>query len=315
MGAWLGIGRKRVEPSCHMEPEELQGWIGERIERVLGSRPARWAIAKGGYSTAPRWIVTLADGTSCFAKVGATPWTRPAVRRECWVYTMLQAPFVPRLLGWDDHPEYPLLLLEDLSQGTWPPPWTPERIIRVLDTLRALAATTPPESLPSQERYRDALSGWRVVAQDPEPFLRLGVASRAWLERVLPTLLEASSRAVLEGDSLIHHDVRSDNICFLEARTVLLDWTGACRGNPMLDLVGWLPSLALEGGPAHDEIIGDEATDLVALVSGYWAARAGLPPPEGAPHVRAIQFAQLKVALPWAARLLQLPPPDGDVHQ
>jgi hypothetical protein len=109
--------------------------------------------------------------------------------------------------------------------------------------------------------------------------------------------------------------VRSDNICFLEDRTVFLDWSGACRGNPVLDLVGWLPSLALEGGPVPDSMIGEEATELVALVSGYWAARAGLPPPEGAPFVRSIQLAQLKVALPWAARLLRLPAPHGDVQQ
>jgi hypothetical protein len=296
-----------------VESEDLQIWIGARIERILGSQPLRWVPVKGGYSTAPRWVVKLNDGRSCFAKVGATPGTRPAVRHEYQVYTVLQAPFVPRLVGWDDHSDYPLLLLEDLSHGTWPPPWTPERISRVLDTLRTMASTTPPESLPSQERYREVLSGWRVVAQDPEPFLRLGAASRGWLEPALPPLLEASSRAVLEGDSLVHYDVRSDNICFLEDRTVLVDWNGACRGNPMLDLVGWLPSLALEGGPAPESLIGDEATDLVALVSGYWAARAGLPPPKGAPFVRSIQLAQLKIALPWAARLLRLPPPDGDV--
>jgi aminoglycoside phosphotransferase (APT) family kinase protein len=229
------------------------------------------------------------------------------------VYTVLQAPFVPRLLGWEDHPDFPLMLLEDLSRGTWPPPWTPERVNSVRDTLRTVAATTPPASLPSQERYREVLSGWRRVAQNPEPFLQLAVASRGWLDEALPVLLEASSQAVLEGDSLVHYDVRSDNICFLEDRTVFLDWSGACRGNPVLDLVGWLPSLALEGGPAPDTVVGDEVTDLVALVSGYWAAQAGFPPPEGAPRVRDIQLAQLTVALPWAARLLRLPPPDGTV--
>jgi len=293
----------------------LQSQIGDRIERVLGSQPQNWVAVKGGYSTAPRWVVTLEDGRSCFAKVGATPGTRPAIRQEHQVYTVLHAPFVPRLLGWDDHPDYPLLLLEDLSQGIWPPPWTPERISRVLETLNAVAATSPPESFASAERYRPNLSGWQQISQTPDPFLTLGLASRDWLEQALPRLLEASSRAALDGQSLIHYDVRSDNICFLDDRTVFLDWTGACRGNHLLDLVGWLPSLALEGGPPPDAIAGSEATDLVALVSGYWAARAGLPPPEGAPFVRSIQLAQLKVALPWAARLLQLPPLDGHVHE
>jgi len=297
-----------------VEADALQLWIGGRIERILGGRPLRWAAVTGGYSTAPRWVVTLADGRSCFAKVGATPWTRPAVRREYKVYTVLQAPFVPRLLGWEDHPDYPLLLLEDLSTGTWPPPWTSERVDRVLATLGAVATTSPPESFTTAELYRQNLSGRPQVSQKPEAFLSLGLSSRGWLEHALPSLLEASSRAILDGPSLVHYDVRSDNICFLDDRTIFLDWTDACRGNPMLDLVAWLPSLALERGPQPDELVGEEAADLVALISGYWASRAGLPPPDGAPFVRSIQRAQLTVALPWAARLLQLPSPDGNIR-
>jgi hypothetical protein len=41
-------------------------------------------------------------------------------------------------------------------------------------------------------------------------------------------------------------------------------------------------------------------------VAGFFAALAGLPPPEGAPRVRGFQLAQLEVALPWACRTLGL---------
>jgi hypothetical protein len=44
------------------------------------------------------------------------------------------------------------------------------------------------------------------------------------------------------------------------------------------------------------------------LVSGYFAARAGLPTIPSAPRVRDIQRAQLGKALPWAVRALRLPP-------
>jgi len=43
-------------------------------------------------------------------------------------------------------------------------------------------------------------------------------------------------------------------------------------------------------------------------MSGYMAARAGLPPPESAPGVREVQLEQLQTALPWAIRELDLPP-------
>jgi hypothetical protein len=44
-------------------------------------------------------------------------------------------------------------------------------------------------------------------------------------------------------------------------------------------------------------------------VAGFFAARAGLPAPEGAPTVREFQLRQLEVALPWAARELGQAPP------
>src|SRR5919108_277017 len=47
---------------------------------------------------------------------------------------------------------------------------------------------------------------------------------------------------------------------------------------------------------------------LAAAVAGFFAARAGLPPPPTAPYVRAVQLSQLRAALPWAARELGLPP-------
>jgi hypothetical protein len=42
--------------------------------------------------------------------------------------------------------------------------------------------------------------------------------------------------------------------------------------------------------------------DFAVVVAGFFAAGAGLPPPEGAPLVRA----QLEVALPWACTVVGL---------
>ena len=51
--------------------------------------------------------------------------------------------------------------------------------------------------------------------------------------------------------------------------------------------------------------------EYAAWLLGFFAARAGLPPIPDAPGVRPIQLAQLEVVLPWACRLLALPPPGG----
>jgi aminoglycoside phosphotransferase (APT) family kinase protein len=140
------------------------------------------------------------------------------------------------------------------------------------------------------------------------PFLRLHLCSHGWLDQALPILLAASEAVVLAGDALMHLDVRSDNLCLRGGQAILIDWNWAVIGNPELDVAAWLPSLHAEGGPAPEEILPDHGP-LAALLSGYWASRAGLPPIPDAPRVRELQLMQLRVALPWAARALGLPEP------
>lgn len=287
----------------------LASSLHERIAQIAGARPVASRPVAGGYSLAGRWVVQLADGRSAFAKVGATAETAVQLRREYHFYARVAAGFMPALLGWEDGEE-PILLLEDLSGAFWPPPWSRERVDAVLRTLATVAATPPPPGLPALASSRGRLASWTAVADDPVPFLSLRLCSAAWLNAALPSLLAADAAALLDGDSLVHLDVRSDNLCFVDDRVVLVDWNLACRGNPRVDVAAWLPSLAAEGGPDPMTIMPDEP-ELAALMSGFFAARAGLPPPEGAPRVRGVQLSQLKRALPWAVASLGLPPLDG----
>jgi aminoglycoside phosphotransferase (APT) family kinase protein len=76
-------------------------------------------------------------------------------------------------------------------------------------------------------------------------------------------LLEAEKKVPLAGDALVHGDVRSDNVCFVGDRTVLVDWGGALRGHPHHDLTTALSTLPLEGGPDPFDILPE---------GGAWAA-------------------------------------------
>jgi hypothetical protein len=80
----------------------------------------------------------------------------------------------------------------------------------------------------------------------------------------------------------------------------------ACVGNARLDLAFWLPTLTSEGGPAPEAFLPD-APNEAALVSGFFAARAGRPEIRTAPRVRAGQLQLLRHALPWACRALGIP--------
>jgi hypothetical protein len=282
----------------------------QRIADLAGKEPSVWRRIARGYTPAERWQVTFADGSSAFAKFGSTPATAQWLRAEGAVYARIRGRFMPAFLGYQEHPERPLLLLEDLSAASWPPPWRTGDVARLLETLQDVAATPLARgTLPDLEGDRGRVAGWLNVERDPAPFLSLGLCSAGWLTEALPSLLMAQDLALLSGSELVHGDLRSDNLCFLPERVVLVDWNGARRGNAAFDRAALAPSLRLEGGPLPDELVpGDGA--LAALICGYFAANAGLRRIVDAPMVRWIQLRQLRLALPWAARALGLPPPD-----
>jgi phosphotransferase family enzyme/methyltransferase family protein len=283
----------------------------QRLAQLAGKEPTEWLRIDRGYTPAERWRVTFADGSTAFAKIGSTPATAQWLRAEHAVYAHVRAPFMPRFLGFSEHPERPLLLLEDLSGAFWPPPWRVGDIERLLEALRAMAATRVARGvIPELEIDRGRFAGWLNVERDPAPFLSLGLCTEAWLSNALPTLLVAQDLAWLGGDDLVHGDLRSDNLCALPDRLVFVDWNCARRGSALFDLAFLAASLRLEGGPVPEALVPGEAS-LAALVCGFFAANAGLRPIPDAPQVRWIQLRQLRIALPWAARALGLPPPDG----
>jgi hypothetical protein len=283
--------------------------LAERVGRLLGAVPIHWEPAHRGYTSADRWVITMADGTSGFVKAATCEQTAEWLRDEYRVYAAVTGRFMPELRGWEDDGERPILLLEDLHEAHWPPPWLPGQVERLLSALAEKATAPVPDWLPSLEELRGDFSGWQRIAEDPRPFLSQGLCSRQWLDRALPVLLAAERAAVLEGPSLLHVDVRSDNLCFTGDRAVLVDWNWAYRGNPTVDISSWLPSLHAEGGPAPETILPDEP-ELAAMISGFWASRA--EPPAGGmgslSPLRRLRRELLTAAFPWAVRALSLPP-------
>jgi thiamine kinase-like enzyme len=280
--------------------------LASRIERLVGAKVESYTPVAGGYSPAIR-LLCRTSTTSFFAKVGATPSTSGFLRREIHVYDTVSAEFMPRVIAAEDHETAPILILEDLSTGQWPPPWDEPRVELVLARIHDMHHTQV--SLASNGQMHGVPgSNWQAVAAEPKPFLALGLADGAWLESALPLLIRHEARCRSDGTSLTHLDLRSDNMCITERGVVFVDWNHACLSNPVLDLGFWLPSLAYEDGPAPEQIL-PKAPDVAARVCGFFAARAGLPAVRDAPRVRAVQRQQLEMALPWAVRALDLPPP------
>ncbi len=142
-------------------------------------------------------------------------------------------PWLPEVRGWLDG-EHPILVLEDLSTASWPPPWDRARVDAVLGTLAALAEVAPPAELPKLADGEAPDDGWHDVLAHPGAFLALGLCSPGWLDDAGPILCDAAAGAPLAGFSVVHGDVRSDNLCLRDDNALLLDWNLASVGNPRI---------------------------------------------------------------------------------
>lgn len=298
-------------------PAGLPGDIAASIARLLGSAPVRFAPRAGGYTRAITGLAALADGRSVFVKAAAPdcPPDDPLLddlRHERAVLLAVAAStaaaFVPRLLATEDVPA-PILLLEDLAGATWPLPY-PDDLDPLSAALAALAAVAPPPGLVRLVEKSGAEGWWERLAADPAPFLGLGIATAAWLDRALPVLAAAEAGASLAGDGLVHGDLWWANLCFAERGPVIVDWGSAMRGNALLDrtTVAWdLVIAGRDPGPIGFA----DLPSWLALIAGHQAVQATLPlGPTVAidSSLRDDQAEDLAAILPSLARLLDLPP-------
>jgi hypothetical protein len=275
-----------------------------RVEALLGDELVAAQPCGGGYSSAQRWLVRSRRRTA-FAKIGVTPVSAMDLRREAAVYERLILPCMPEVYGWDATAP-PVLLLSDLSKNTWPPPWTTERIDRVLEVIESVHSASA--QLPPYAEVQDADEDWwGRVAAAPEPFLRLNVVSSGWFHRNVDALAASARTVSCVGSSVTHNDLRSDNLCLSSTRTYLVDWSHACLGNSRLDLALFLPSLAVEGGPLPEIILPADPA-AASWVAGFFAWHASKSHIPTAPTVRVLQRRLLESALPWAKRELDLEP-------
>ena len=134
-----------------------------RAAALLEKHPSSWRRPTGGYTPAERYVVRFADGSSCFAKAATNAMTGSWLRDEYrLVYSRFSALFLPKLLGWEDD-ELPLLVLEDLSDARWPPPWSRDGEYDTafwLPSLHSEGGPAPEEVLPDASHWAAAVSGF-----------------------------------------------------------------------------------------------------------------------------------------------------------
>jgi len=217
-------------------PERVRAAVEERLGSPVGSATS----LSGGFSPGVAARLGTMDGRRVFVKaVGPEPdpGSPAAHRREAEIAAALPPDVpAPRLLWSYAEGEHGWIVLafEDVDGRNPAEPWRPGELDRVLDALAALTELLTPSPLP-QTTVRSP-SDWPIVAgghwrklQQERP-ARLGGWSLRHLDRL--AALEAEAPAAAAGETVLHLDLRADNMLLTPDRVVVVNWPHVRVGAP-----------------------------------------------------------------------------------
>ncbi|GAA0797381.1 phosphotransferase [Spirilliplanes yamanashiensis] len=285
---------------------DLPATVHDAVAGILGGAVVEARSQAGGFSPGTADRVVTAGGRRAFVKaVGAPvdPFCLALHRREAAVAAQLPASApVPRLLGVHDDGDWIALVLEDVDGRHPRTPWVAEELDAVVRALAELGRVAAPGLRPAAEVCGHDLQGWARWAADPP------ADADPWVTAHLPELLAAAERAAaaVEGDALVHADVRADNLLIrADGSVVVVDWPHACRGAAWLDRAMLTVNVLLYGGePAPVDAPPGAVTDLLAGYLGFFTEMGRRPDPPTLPTLRAFQRAQAAALRPWVAERL-----------
>jgi len=296
---------------------ELPLHVRTEVEAIVGGRVVEAVSQAGGFSPGSADRVRTAEGRRAFVKAVSPAQNADSPRmhrREAEVSAALPSQAcAPRLLGSYDDGDWVALVLEDIDGRHPRLPWRDEELALVLRTLERSSSDLTPSPIPGLARAEDWLGddfdGWERLAADTPGSLD------PWAQRHLDRLvvLGGGARESLAGDTLVHADVRADNLLLTGAgRVVLVDWPWACNGSAWLDSALVIVNAVVCGHPDGDALLGAHpvtaradpwaVTALLAGFTGFLLDAGRHPPPPGLPTVRAFQQAQGEALLRWLVR-------------
>lgn len=283
--------------------EGIEGTLNRllpQVEAKLGASAIKWHSIPRGLPNVERYVIQLDNGSSVFVKLARDERAAEDLRKEDKIYRSISADFMPRVLGWIDG-NRPILIMEDLGDALWPPPWSEESLKAASTFLEQLSQTKAPDFLPPTSLGAHTYGGWQKIQEDRYDFGQLAVAPEQWLKDNINKLVEAEQqmqRELDDGDSLVHGDMHSKNLCFIGGHAIGIDWNHATRGNSRVDETWLRLSMAIEGGPTtvtHPEL----SAPFVAGIIGRAAHLAANHNPRTPEAIRKIRIAFVKAGLDW----------------
>jgi aminoglycoside phosphotransferase (APT) family kinase protein len=260
----------------------------------------------GGFTPGFASVLVCEDGSRHFVKAASTRAQRvfaESYREEARKLRALPETVpAPRLL-WVDDDDWVVLGLEYVEGRAPRRPWRADELDLCLDPAEGVAARLPPapdglDLDPVGAEFADWPAMWDDV---PDRKVRTHADEAADLA--------ASFAELAAGETLVHTDLRDDNVLLTEdGRALFCDWNWPVVGAP------WLDSLILLISPRGDgldvervvserrllrDVPADHVDRMLALLAGYLLSRAAEPAPPTSPYLRDAQRWQGEAVWDW----------------
>ncbi|MDG4857020.1 phosphotransferase [Streptomyces sp. T-3] len=270
-----------VRPDWAALPDEVRA----HAEEQMGSPVAEAQTCGGGFTPGLASRLLLTDGRRMFLKGmdGSHPFA-PQYADEVAITSALPEGVGPRVLWWAapcEDMEWWLLCLEDVPGS--PPDLSPaedadtEAVVKAVERAGKMLTPCPVDAAhPIGDILGRWFTGWRDLAEEGVEDLD------PWAARNLTALasVELQWQPEAAGDSLIHWDLRPDNMIRRPDGSVLLiDWSYPFQGAGWIDPVSLIPALMVAGHSAAQAEASvqhlphpsaDALTAFAAGLAGYW---------------------------------------------
>lgn len=290
-------------------PHEIRSAIEER----LGSPVIEASTQPAGFSPGLAARLRLGDGSRAFVKAvseHANPDSPDIHRREARIVAALPpaAPVPP--FQWSlDQDGWVVLAFEDVEARHPVEPWTESDLDLVVAALKDMSRELTPSPIAvdqtAEGAFEQGINGWQRMLESRESRLD------DWALRNLEKLAGLESRApdAVGGDTLLHFDLRADNLLIAgDRRVYVVDWPWARTGAAFVDWLTMAPTVAMQGGPQPEEFMArfdishvphDAIDSVLCSFAGFLVRHSLQPPPPGLPTLRAFQAAVGAVAVAW----------------